>query len=109
MSAKKKILNLVDMDVGLFVSYQLTAGLLTTKLFRFITLNSIPLNNVMDFREADDSDVTRLNRINWFNFSHRTACPVYTLQARSDSPRIFMKLDCGTHIELKSALQARNG
>ena len=97
------------MDVGLFVSYQLSSESLTTKLFRFITLNTIPLNKVMDLREAEDSDVTRLNRINWFNLSRRTACPVYTLQARDDSPRIFMKLDCGTHLQMKTALDAHNG
>ncbi len=110
MKAKKKILSLVDMDVGLFVSYQLTSESLTTKLFRFITLNSIPLNKVMDIREASESDVTKLNRINWFNFipSRRSSCPVYTLQTAEKSPRIFMKLDCGSHIELKNTLGGRH-
>lgn len=108
MNAKKKIMNLVDMDVGLFVSYQLTSESLTTKLFRFITLNSIPLKKVHDFRIAEDHDVTKLNRINWFDFSRRKNCPVYTLQARDASPRIFMKLNFGTHIEVKNALEARN-
>jgi hypothetical protein len=50
MKPKEKILSLIDMDVGLFVSYQLTSESLTTKLFRFITLNTIPLNKVMDIR-----------------------------------------------------------
>lgn len=110
MKPKKKILSLVDMDVGLFVSYQLTSESLSTKLFRFITLNTIPLNNVMDLREAQESDVTQLNRINWFSFlpSRRTMCPVYTLQADENSPRIFMKLNRGSHIDMKQRLGGRN-
>lgn len=98
------------MDVGLFVSYQLSSESLTTKLFRIITLNSIPLNKVMDLREADASDVTKLNRLNWFSFlpSRRSNCPVYTLQAAENSPRIFMKLDHGSHIDLKQTLGGRH-
>ena len=110
MKSAKKILNLIDMDVGLFVSYQLTAESLTTKLFRFITLNSIPLNKVMDLREATENDVTKLNSINWFRFvpSCRSMCPVYTLQADEKSPRIFMKLDHGSHIDMKQTLGGRH-
>jgi len=98
------------MDVGLFVSYQLSSGSLTTKLFRIITLNSIPLNKVMDIREADDNDVTQLNRLNWFSFLpwRRSSCPVYTLQTAENSPRIFMKLDRGSHIDLKQTLGGRH-
>jgi len=103
-------MSLVDMDVGLFVSYQLSPESLTTKLFRIITLNSIPLNKVMDLREADANDVTKLNRLNWFTFlpSRRSTCPVYTLQAAENSPRIFMKLDRGSHIDLKQTLGERH-
>jgi len=110
MKPKRKILNLSDMDVGLFVSYQLTSESLTTKLFRFITLNTIPLNKVMDIREATASDVTKLNTINWFSFlpSYRSLCPVYTLQADANSPRIFMKLSRGSHIEMKKTLGGRH-
>lgn len=110
MRARKKILNLIDMDVGLFVSYQVTPEALTTKLFRIITLNSIPLNQVMDIREADKKDVTPLNRLNWFSFLPwcKTNCPVYTLQADAKSPRIFMKLDQGSHINLKHTLGSRH-
>ncbi|VGO15263.1 hypothetical protein PDESU_03845 [Pontiella desulfatans] len=106
---KKRALNLVDMDVGLFVSYQLTAESLTTKLFRIITLNSIPLNKVMDLREADAEDVTKLNHLNWFSFlpSRRKLCPVYTLQAAENRPRIFMRLDRGSHIDMKNKLGGR--
>jgi len=98
------------MDVGLFVSYEVSAGLLTTKLFRFITLNRIPLKKVVDLREAASDDVTRLNQINWFSFlpSKKTLCPVYTLQAAEKSPRIFMRLDRGSHILLKQALGSRH-
>lgn len=94
------------MDVGLFVSYELTSESLTTKLFRIITLNSIPLNKVMDMREADETDVTKLNRINWFKFlpSRRSLSPVYTLQTAENSPRIFMRLDQGSHIAMKRTL-----
>lgn len=110
MKVRRKFLDLVDMDIGLFVSYRLTSDSLTTKLFRFITLNTIPLNKVMDLREADPSDVTRLNHINWFSFipARRSACPVYTLQTGEKSPRIFMKLDRGSHIEMKNTLGNRN-
>ncbi len=110
MKPKKKIMSLVDMDVGLFVSYQVSSEALTTKLFRLITLNSIPLKKVVDFREADSNDVTPLNRLNWFSFlpSRRTTCPVYTLQADVKSPRIFMKLERGSHIDLKHTLGGRN-
>ncbi|HSR88020.1 MAG TPA: hypothetical protein VLL07_03620 [Pontiella sp.] len=110
MKSTKKILSLIDMDVGLFVSYQLTAESLTTKLFRFITLRTIPLNKVMDLREANESDVTKLNLINWFRFlpSCRSMCPVYTLQADENSPRIFMRLDHGSHIDMKQTLGGRH-
>ena len=110
MKPKKKMLSLVDMDVGLFVSYQLTSESLTTKLFRFITLNTIPLNKVMDIREANDDDVTKLNRLNWFSFlpSRKVTCPVYTLRADDRSPRIFMKLDRGSHIDMKHTLGGRH-
>jgi hypothetical protein len=110
MKPAEKILSLIDMDVGLFVSYQLTSESLTTKLFRFITLNTIPLNKVMDLREANESDVTKLNFINWFRFlpSCRSMCPVYTLQTDENSPRIFMKLDQGSHIDMKQKLGGRH-
>jgi hypothetical protein len=110
MKSKMRSLNLVDMDVGLFVSYELTAESLTTKLFRIITLNSIPLKKVMDLREADEEDVTQLNRLNWFSFmpTRRTLCPVYTLQAADNRPRIFMRLDRGSHIDMKSTLGELN-
>jgi len=110
MKPAEKILSLIDMDVGLFVSYQLTSASLTTKLFRFITLNTIPLNKVMDIREATERDVTKLNAINWFRFlpAYRSLCPVYTLQADEKSPRIFMKLNRGSHIEMKQTLGGRH-
>jgi hypothetical protein len=104
----KKPLNLRDMDVGLFVSYELTAKSLNTKLFRMFTLNSIPLNKIMDLREAKDEDVTKLNRLNWFDFSpsHHSPCPVYTLQVNEDSPRIFMRLSQGSHIDMQATINA---
>ena len=106
MKSKKNKINLVDMDVGLFVSYELTAESLSTKLFRIFTLNTIPLKKVMDLREAVEEDVTKLNHLNWFSFmpSRRTLCPVYTLQTAEKSPRIFMRLDRGSHIAMKSAM-----
>lgn len=106
----KSILSLIDMDIGIFITYEMTAEFLTTKLFRTFTLNSIPLKRVMDLREAKAEDITPLNRLNWFNFikSRRTLCPVYTLQATETSPRIFMRLDRGSHFLLKSALGKLN-
>lgn len=106
MKSKHKILSLVDMDIGLFVNYELTAESLTTKLFRFITLNRIPLNTVMDLREAATEDITPLNKVNWFDFiqKHQSLCPVYTLQATEKSPRIFMRLDRGSHSAMKSRM-----
>jgi hypothetical protein len=106
MKNKHKILSLIDMDVGIFVSYELTAESLTTKLFRIFTLNRIPLKTVMDLREAKTEDITPLNRVNWFNFRSRrqSLCPFYTLQATEKSPRIFMRLDRGSHIVMKNAL-----
>lgn len=107
----KKALNLIDMDVGLFVSYELTAESLNTKLFRIFTLNRIPIKKIMDLREAQADDVTKLNRLNWFSFLpwRRTLCPVYTLQATETSPRIFMRLDRGSHIDMKSKMGSRYG
>ena len=106
MKSKSRILRLIDMAVGLFVSYELTAESLTTKLFRIFTLNTIPLNKVMDLREAASEDITPLNKVNWFDFlsRRRGLCPVYTLQASESSPRIFMRLDCGSHIGMKQTL-----
>jgi len=106
MKKKYKPLSLTDMDIGIFVSYELTAESLSTKLFRTITLNTIPLQKVMDLREADTEDITRLNRVNWFKFpfSRNSLCPVYTLQANEKSPRIFMRLDQGSHIGMKNAM-----
>ena len=105
MKNKHKILSLTDMDIGHFVSYELTAESLTTKLFRVFTLNTIPLKKVMVLRKAGDEDITPLNRMNWFSsLKRRSLCPVYTLQATAKSPRIFMRLDRGSHIALQSTL-----
>lgn len=106
MRNDKNILRLLDMDVGSFVSYELTAQSLTAKLFRVFTLATIPLKQVMVLREAEEEDITRLNRLNWFSpFKRRSLCPVYTLQATKKSPRIFMRLEHGSHIALKHALE----
>jgi len=106
MKNKHNILSLTDMDIGSFVNYELTAESLTTKLFRVFTLNTIPLKKVMVLREADEEDITPLNRVNWFSFfKRRSLCPVYTLQATEKSPRIFMRLDRGSYIGLQSALE----
>jgi len=99
------LLSFIDMDIGSFVSYELTAELLTTKLFRVFTLNTIPLKSVMTLREAAEEDITPLNRMNWFSsFKRRSLCPVYTLQATEKSPLIFMRLDRGSYIVLNRAL-----
>ena len=109
MKKKNGILSLTDMDIGSFVNYEITAELLTTKLFRFITLNSIPLKKVKVLREAGDEDITQLNRLNWFSsFRRRSLCPVYTLQATDKSPRIFMRLDRGSYVALHSTLTQLN-
>ena len=93
------------MDIGTFVNYELTAESLTTKLFRIFTLNTILLTKVKVFREAGEEDITPLNRVNWFSFwKRRSLSPVYTLQATERSPRIFMRLDRGSHIVLESAI-----
>lgn len=105
MKNKHNILCLTDMDIGSFVNYELTAESLTTKLFRVFTLNTIPLKKVMVLREAAEEDITPLNRVNWFcSFKRRSLCPVYTLQATDKSPRIFMRLDRGSHFVLQCAL-----
>lgn len=106
MKNKHKILSLTDMDIGSFVNYELTAESLTTKLFRVFTLNTIPLKKVMVLREANEEDITPLNRVNWFSsFKRRSLCPVYTLQAKEKSPRIFMRLDRGSHVVLQCTLE----
>jgi len=106
MKNNHRILSLTDMDIGSFVSYELTAESLTTKLFRIFTLNTIPLKKVMVLREAGEEDITPLNRVNWFTFfKRRSLCPVYTLQATETSPRIFMRLDRGSHVVLQNALE----
>lgn len=106
MKFLKPKLSLIDMDVGLFVSYELTAEALNTKLFRFITLNRIPLNQMMDLREAKDQDVTQLNWINWFRLKrkNRGFSPLYTFQAAENRPRIFMRLDYGSHIAMQKTI-----
>lgn len=106
MNSRKSKLCLVDMDVGLFVSYELTAEMLITKLFRIFTLNQIPLGMVMELREASQQDVTPLNWINWFRppRKQRSFTPLYTLQTADNRPRIFMRLDEGSHIEMKNTI-----
>ena len=105
MKTKNPILSLIDMDIGIFVNYELNAGSLTTKLFRVITLNTIPLETVLVFREAVDEDITRLNRVNWFSsFKRASLIPMLTLQATEKSPRIFMRLDRGSYVALQSTL-----
>ena len=105
MNNKNPILSLTDMDIGIFVNYELRGGSLTTKLFRVITLNTIPLETILIFREAVDEDVTRLNRVNWFSGLKRASLiPLYTLQATEKSPRIFMRLDRGSYVALQSTL-----
>ncbi|WP_372845843.1 hypothetical protein [Pontiella sp.] len=110
MKPTKRSLNLIDMDIGLFVSYRLTAESLTTKLFRIFTLNTIPLEKVMDLREAGEADVTKLNRINWFSSlpARRTLCPLYTLQTAKNRPRIFMRLDFGSHFDMQRTLGGKH-
>lgn len=106
MKNKHNILSLTDMDIGSFVSYELTAESLVTKLFRVITLNTVSLKKVMTLREAGDDDITPLNRVNWFSgLKRRSLCPIYTLQTTEKSPRIFMRLDRGSYIVLHSALE----
>ena len=107
MKKKSSLLRLTDMDVGIFVSYELTAESLTTKLFRTFTLNTVPLKKVKDLREAGSKDITPLNRMNWFNFpsSRRSLCPVYTLQTTEKSPRIFMRLERGSYVVLKRTME----
>ncbi|NNJ70586.1 MAG: hypothetical protein HKP10_04775 [Kiritimatiellales bacterium] len=80
---------------------------MTTKLFKCIPLKSTPLKKVMDLRQADDRDITKLNRVNWFSFipSRRVLCPLYTLQTARKSPRIFMRLKRGSHIDMREALE----
>jgi hypothetical protein len=105
MKNSNSILSLTDMDIGIFVNYELSGGSLTTKLFRVITLNTIPLETVLVFREAVDDDVTRLNRVNWFSGLKRASfIPLYTMQATEKSPRIFMRLDRGSYIAMQSQL-----
>lgn len=105
MKNKNALFCLLDMDVGTFVSYEMSVDALRTKLFRIITLNTIPLKSVKVLREAVEEDITPLNRLNWFSaFKRQSLCPVYTLQATETSPRIFMRLDRGSHMALKSAL-----
>jgi len=103
----KNSLALFDMDIGLFLSYELTAQSLSTKLFRIITLSSIPLNDVMDLRMARDEEITKVMRLNWLHFlpNRRPLCPLYTLQVSETSPRIFMRLDQGSHIAMKNTLK----
>ncbi|MCF7848970.1 MAG: hypothetical protein K9M45_08985 [Kiritimatiellales bacterium] len=105
---KKKLnrLNLVDMDIGFFVSYEMSADALTTKLFHLITLGRIPLREIHDFHLAAKEDITGLNHLNWFSFVpwHRSIRNVYTLQATEKSPRIFMRLDRGSHHVMRNAL-----
>ena len=105
-----KILNLHDMDVGLFVSYELTADALTTKLFRFITLNTVPVSNMKDIRKANEQDISRLNHLNWFDSAarHRSLCPIYTFKATEKTRRVFMRLNRGSHIDMKNTLSQWN-
>lgn len=103
MQEAKKKLNLRDMDLGLFLSYELSAGALKTKLFRIITLNNIHLSQLSDFRRAEETDISRLNRVNRFS-RQKQLCPIYTLKSSRRSPRIFMRLDRGSHIDMQKAL-----
>lgn len=106
MNSCKPKLCLVDMDIGLFISYELTTEQLITRLFRIFTLNRVPLGKVMELREASTQDVTPLNWINWFRprGKRRSFCPLYTLQTAKNRPRIFMRLDEGSHIEMKTRI-----
>ncbi len=105
MKNKQPNLSLIDMDVGSILSYELTAESLTTKLFRTFTLNTIPLKQVVELREATEKDITPLNRVNWFSsFKRRSLCPVYTLQATKKSPRVFMRLDQGSYVAMEDTL-----
>lgn len=98
-----KRLSLIDMDVGLFISYEITAEAITTKLFRFITLSKKPLKRIKDFRVAKTDDITHLHRVNWH--LRYAISPVYTLKTAEKRPRIFMRLDQGSHIEMHSKLK----
>ena len=109
MKNKKPNLSLIDMDVGSVLSYELTAESLTTKLFRTFTLNTIPLKQVEELREATEEDITPLNRANWLNFfKRRSLCPVYTLQTTKKSARVFMRLDRGSYVAMRNTLEQIN-
>lgn len=103
MKEEKKNLSLRDMDVGLFLSYELSAEVLKIKLFRIITLNTINLNEVEDFRRANEEEIPQIKRINWLSM-RRMLCPIYTCKPSAKARRVFMKLDYGSHIELQKAL-----
>jgi hypothetical protein len=102
MNEAKKNLNLRDMDVGLFLSYELSAETLTTKLFRIITLNTINLSEVEDLRRANEEEIPYIKRINWLSM-RRMLCPIYTFKP-AKAPRVFMRLRYGSHIELQRVL-----
>ena len=110
MKKTNALFKLIDMDIGTFVSYELTAESLHTKLFRIFNLSTIPLKSVMTLRPATEEDITPLNHLNWFSaFKRKSLCPVYTLQATEASPLIFMRLDRGSHFALQSTLGQLHG
>lgn len=104
MKEEIKKLSLRDMDLGLFLSYELCGSLLKTKLFRIFTLNTVALNELNEFRQADDLDISTLNRVNWFSMQ-KLLCPIYTLKPSRMSRRIFMRLDYGSHIDMQKVLR----
>ena len=110
MKSTKPQLRLIDMDIGFFISYELTPQVIITRLFRIIPLKKMPLDRVLDFRVARATDITRLNRINWFGLlrSRRTLSPLYTLQAAENRRRIIMRLDRGSHIDMKNRIKKEN-
>ena len=91
------------MDLGLFLSYELKGSSLITKLFRIITLHTVELNDVKDFRRADEEEIPKLNRVNWFSMQ-TMLCPIYTLKPSRKSRRIFMRLHYGSHIDMQKVL-----
>jgi len=58
----------MDMDIGTFVSHEVSTDPLISKLFHFITLTRIPLKNIRNSHLAKKEDITKLNCINWFTF-----------------------------------------
>lgn len=93
-------------SLGSACSYELSGNIIKSRLFGFIPVKSIHLDDVHYLRLATCDELTPTYLLfNWPQFlpHHRSVRPIYVLQTKTRR-RIFLKLGSGAHFKLRQAI-----